>query len=131
MIVAAGCGYTSAGTWEDDDDNWERAFNQNLPKEIILVHSWYWRSPHFTLEQEFFFELEPNEKIMESFLGKGDLQIIDSNSYHKINHFNEKPKWFTPKNYQSYDIWISNDYDNFFLFKEKESKHIFWSDSQI
>ena len=82
--VTAGCGFISAGTWEDDDENWERAYNVQLPDSIDLVHSWYWRSPHFTLEQELFFEIKFNEAIKENYTGYSDIAKLDSSEYELI-----------------------------------------------
>ena len=32
-----------AGNWEDDPKNWYRAFNEEQPREVKVVHSKYWR----------------------------------------------------------------------------------------
>ena len=47
-----------AGTWEDDPKNWYRAFNEEQPAEVKVVHSKYWRSDHFTLEFTYYFEVQ-------------------------------------------------------------------------
>jgi hypothetical protein len=67
-----------SGTWEDEDDNWKRAFNVELPKEIKMKHSWYWRSPHFTFEHQYFFEIEYNDSLEKVFTNANDLVRLDS-----------------------------------------------------
>jgi len=126
------CGYFSSGTWEDEDKNWERAYNQKLPKTINLVHSWYWRSPHWSLEQAFFFEIEFNEDVKNQFLKYSDIVSIDSSGYSKLMIFNGKPAWFIPKSFQHYNIWKSNiEFDKFILFIDKKTKHIYWTEYQL
>ena len=51
-LVAGGCG--RAGTWTDDPGNWRRIFRGPKPAGVAMIHSWYWRSPHFTMEFEYF-----------------------------------------------------------------------------
>lgn len=123
--------FNSAGTWEDDNENWKRAFNYTPTDSIEVIHSWYWKSPHFTFEHEYFFELTYNETIKEQFLTGNDLFQLDSSDYSSIHHFNEKPNWFTPKEYHNYDVWSSYEYPNYFVFIDKTKRRIFLSDYSI
>ncbi len=49
-IFLTGC--HESGTWKDDKRNWQRIFRVAKPDDITVVHSWFWRSPHFTYEYE-------------------------------------------------------------------------------
>lgn len=125
------CFYScSSGTWEDDDGNWERAFGVKSPKEIKIKHSWYWRSPHFFYEYEYFFEIEYSEPIDEEFHKAGDLFKVDSTEYHNIHFFNDKPKWFVPNDLKYYEIWKSNLYPTYYLFIDKKNKSAFFTQYQ-
>ncbi len=134
LIVLFGnsCGYFYSGTWEDEDKNWERAYNQELPERVKLIHSWYWRSPHWSLEQALYFEIEYNEEIKQNFLKSGNIEKVDSKDYHRISFFKDKPQWFVPKSFKFYDIWMGTKlYDNFILFIDKQDSLIFWTDYQL
>ena len=63
VISIGGCG--SSGTWDDDPQNWNRAFQSSKPKDVKLIHSRYWRSAHWSYEFEYLFEVEKNNKFRE------------------------------------------------------------------
>ena len=121
----------SSGTWENDDKNWQRAFDTNLPKEIRLKHSYYWRSTHVFLEQEYFFEIEHTDSLEKEFLKGTDLVKVDSTNSVSIHFFGEKPKWFVPDGFQNYEIYKSSRFDNYYLFIDKQRKSIFLTDYQV
>ena len=66
LLVSLCVGCHRSGTWNDNPKNWERAFGQKPPKDLKIVHSQYWRSPHFTLEFEYFFEFAPSDTFRRS-----------------------------------------------------------------
>ena len=121
----------SAGTWEDDKNNWQRAFNVEPSKGISIKHSWYWRSPHFTMEQEYFFELEYSDSLEKEFLKAGDLVKVNSTEYQNINFFHHKPQWFVPRDFKFYDIYKSTQYEHYYLFIDRRNKNIFFTEFQV
>jgi hypothetical protein len=129
LLILTSCG--SSGTWEDENENWERAFGLTFPDTIEMKRSWYWRSPHWPLEQEYFFEIECSKNIEKKFLKGDDLELIDSTHYEEIKFFNNKPSWFAPKDYNKYEIWNSSEYDNYYLFIDRTNSSIFITDHQI
>jgi len=133
IAMVSSCGYLLSGTWENDDKNWSRAYNQTLPDSIKLVNSWYWRSPHWTLEQALYFEIDYNQGVFETFLSDPTVVNLDYKDTVNINFFNDKPEWFLPKPFGEYDIWKGNkgSFDNFILFFDKQSRHLFWTDFQL
>ena len=52
-----GCG----GTYVDEKYNFERALDLPRPKDVQVVHSIYWQSPHFTDEHCYYLELLPSD----------------------------------------------------------------------
>ena len=121
----------SSGTWEDDRENWERAFDLTLPDSIEMKHSWYWRSPHWSYECEYFFELEYSKNLEQEFLSADDLEQIDSSMYYEIEFFHDKPVWFVPKDYNDYEIWGSWQYENYYMFIDKKGGSIYFTQYQI
>jgi hypothetical protein len=54
FLGTVSCGYFQAGSWEDDPENWYRAFGVAKPDEVDLIHSLYTRYPHWTHEHSFY-----------------------------------------------------------------------------
>jgi len=133
MLVLSSCGYLSSGSWENDKQNWQRAYNTSVPDSIILIHSYYWKSTHWTLEQAMFFETEYNERIIKNFLSDSSLIKMNTADTTIITFFEKKPKWFVPKPYHHYSIWkgVKNNNDNFLLFLDQENRHLYWTDYQL
>ena len=42
-LVSASCGYARSGRWDDQPENWYRAFQTTKPADVVIVHSRYWR----------------------------------------------------------------------------------------
>jgi hypothetical protein len=76
----------SAGTWEDDPKNWYRAFHEEQPSEVKVVHSKYWRSDHFTVEFIYYFEVEATPKWRDNFLAKHNLQQVSPETAREFSH---------------------------------------------
>ena len=53
LLLLSGCG----GTWVDDPGNFKRLFGGPPPKDIQVLHTYYWKSPHWTNEYQYFFAL--------------------------------------------------------------------------
>ena len=133
--LPAGCGYGMAGTWVDDPGNWSRVFQSTKPPDVTVVHSKYWRSPHWTFEFAYYFEIAPNPKLKEQLFSKNKLRrmIGDEAAKAKANSFGEVPVWFAPKAASEYDIWVfEGEPDrNFRMLIDKTSGVVFLSDYQV
>lgn len=135
LLVCLGC--LSAGTWENDSGNWKRAFSSDPPPGITVVNSWYWRSAHWTLEHEYFFEIEVTDEMAQALISSDGLHKLDSpGNLGGSLYFHEKPEWFAPKPFGSYDIYMyvegtSGASGHFIILVDRESGHIFISDYQI
>ncbi len=110
-VLQTACGYFASGTWEDDPRNWRRAFQSTKPPDVIVLHSKYWRSPHFTYEFQYFFEIVQNGNLKSQLFTQNKLHRIEGEQAAKAkeNHFSEIPSWFTPKSVGDYEVWIYAD----------------------
>jgi hypothetical protein len=117
-MVLSGCFY--AGKWDDSPKNWKRAFNQKAPKEVAILHSRFWRSPHFTYEAEFFFEFRAPDELIKSWIKQGRLAPRTPTRETVPSYF-DKPPWFTPGRLTEYEIWAPSDdpRSKFRLFKHR------------
>jgi len=135
LLALVGCGYFVAGTWEDDPQNWSRAFRSTKPPDVTVVHSRYWRSPHWTYEFQYFFEIAANIKLKKQLLAKNKLRQVTEDEATKIkkNVFGDAPSWFAPKSVTEYDVWVFADAPNRNLkvLVDKKSGVMFLSDYQV
>lgn len=135
LLLCVGC--HRSGTWDDSPKNWERAFGQKPPAGLKIVHSRYWRSPHFTLEMEYFFEFAPSETFKSEFTAHPKLQKFEPNTPADLTMvlgiFLDRPSWFVPRSLDHYEIWRGKPEDlkwgNFRLFIDRETGAMFFADS--
>ena len=131
-----GCGYFNAGKWQDDPKNWERAFGQKPPQEIEVVHSYYWRSAHWSYEYQYFFALHGTQKARNILLENDRFKKIDQAVGKDVqdDHYTENaPSWFLPNKIDEYDIWILNDssHPDFRMYIHKITGDVFMTDVQL
>lgn len=130
-IWVAGCGYAKSGTWEDDAANWERAFESTKPDDVFVEHSKYWRSPHFTMEFQYFFHVRSNDALRRQLFTENELKELDADAAARAarDFFGEKPAWFLPKPADAYEVWVFADRPQHFrLFVDRETGDLFLTD---
>jgi hypothetical protein len=128
-VTAPACGYVLSGEWDEDPDNWGRAFHSTKPPDVTVVHSLVWRAPHFTYEGGYFFELEPNRALHRQLFEQNALRRARSDG----GGWPRKPWWFAPKEPRAYEIWRYADdpFGNFRVLIDRSTGHIFIADYQL
>lgn len=122
-----------AGTWENDPKNWHRAFKEEPPVGIKVIHSKYWRSRHFTYEYAYYFEVCPSPEWKEAFLKKHDLERVSppqSSTYHGNYHSDLTPDWFVPGASDNYEIWDKHGYHGS-VWIDKSNGHLFFFEIEV
>lgn len=122
----------SAGMWEDDSKNWSRAFHEDQPTEVEVVHSKYWKSNHFTDEFIYFFEIEATPEWRDAFLKKRNLVPVPSSlarSFRTNTHTDMTPDWFAPDPVSKYDVYDANGFGSVWI--DRVTGHIFFYDIQV
>ena len=120
----------SSGSWDDDPKNWSRAFGgQKRPPGVKIIHSRYWKSPHFTYEAEYFFEFTAPAKFLEDWIASQKLILTVPTKQNTPPYF-EKPDWFTPKPVGEYDMWMPSDspHDKFRIYRDKKTGTLYVTD---
>jgi hypothetical protein len=122
-----------SGTWEDDKKNWKRAFQQEQPKGIAVIHSWYCRTPHFTFESQYFFELRLSDAMRAAFTDPGHVLEVSPNDYTSLRELelalDQKPSWFAPKATEDYEIFQGKEPDDsYFLLLDRAGERVFITD---
>ena len=135
ITATAGCGYAMAGTWDDDPGNWGRAFQSTRPEDVLVVHSRYSRSPHWSYESQYFFEIAPNAQLKAQLFTANKLRRITGKeaTQARENVFGGAPSWFAPKSVTEYEVWIFADEPerHFKVLIDKTSGHMFINDYQV
>ena len=119
-----------SGTWKDDTKNWDRAFSQHAPTNITVIHSYYWRSAHWSFEDAYYFEVTGavrKELLSDTNLVR--LETVNTN----MEFFGERPSWFAPKPLEAYEVWgYTNDPPSKYrLLIDKTNDTAFFTDFQL
>jgi hypothetical protein len=135
-VLGASCGYLKSGTWENDPRNWVRAFDSDKPSYVEVVHSKYWRSPHFTYEFQYFFEVSDGSgQFKEELFSRNSLIKLSPSEAAEARDrcFGEPPAWFVPRQADEYDVWVYRvvPRGNFRVFVEKNTGSVFLTDHQV
>jgi len=133
FIAMQADGIQHAGTWEDDPKNWYRAFNEEQPAQVKVVHSKYWRSNHFTYEFIYYFEVEATPEWKDKFVAEHSLKQVSpatARSFRTNNSADDTPNWFAPDPVGRYDVWDKAGYFGS-VWIDKTNGHIFFYDAQL
>jgi hypothetical protein len=113
FLAAVAVGSRQAGTWDDDPQNWYRAFKVAQPGDVKIVHSRYWRSNHFTEEFIYYFEVEATAEWRDAFLKNHGLTKVPSSvarGFRTNTDSESTPEWFAPEPVALYDVWDKAGY---------------------
>jgi hypothetical protein len=99
-VILTSC---SAGEWSDDPGNFKRAWGQNPPADVRVLHSWYWRSSHFTREEILFFQVAQNPHFRDAFIAANNMIPVDASAL--TSTCRTVPSWFAPGFRNEYSAW--------------------------
>jgi hypothetical protein len=132
-VLLAGC--HESGTWKDDARNWKRIFRAPKPEDITVVHSWFWRSPHFTYEYEYYIQIQKHAEVRRRLLTMNPMkQLIQDTELHDAAvRSQRRPTWFAPKPIAQYEVWVYSNQptSGFRLLIDRETGDLFLSDTQL
>jgi len=132
--LSIGCGYVVSGRWEDDPKNWDRAFHSTKPKDVVVVHSEYWRDPHWSYEAGYAFEIRGNEALREQLFRENHLSQVPSRELENVGAVcGSCPTWFAPGPLSQYDVWRYSDEpaSNFRVLVNRDTGDMFLVDYQL
>jgi len=126
VLVLNGCG----GTWVDDSRNFDRVFGFSRPPDVHVIHSYYWKSPHWSTEYRYFIALEPSSKFTNG-LTSPELMTAAIPDATAIDACGDKrPQWFLPKPLISYEMWMSRS-GAYRVFRDKTDGTLFVCDERL
>jgi len=125
-VLAVGCG--RGGTWTDDPANFERAWGVAKPAEVDLVRSWYWRSPHWTREEAYFFHLRAADGFAEEFSEANGLvagETMTGSAISGLSWSFDRPEWFAPRADATYESWDDAQGGDRRVFRNADTGDVF------
>jgi hypothetical protein len=135
ILLALVTGCHRSGTWRDSAKNWERAFGEKQPANVVVLHSEYWRSPHIFREEGYFFEVGADEGFRKQMLARKDARQVfprtETEKEEVLRFFGRKPDWFIPQPLERYEVWEfgpADLFNNLRLFIDKRTGILFFSD---
>lgn len=126
LLIAAGCG----GTWVDDPANFKRVFGFNKPDDVTVLHSYYWKSRHWSTEYRYFIAVQPSPKFVSG-LTSGELMIPTKPEPSLLESCGSRPLWFLPKPPESYDAWLPKRQMGYRAFRDRTDGTLFVCDQQL
>jgi len=121
----------SSGTWVDDAGNFKRVFDFSQPADVKVLHSYYWKSPHWTVEYNYFIALQPSQKFTAGLTAPQlttavapDEKLLDSCD-------DKRPAWFLPKPIGNYEAWVAKAGGGYRLFRDKADGTLFLCDERL
>lgn len=133
VVLLTGC--HESGTWKDDERNWKRIFRVAKPDDITVAHSWFWRSPHFTYEYEYYLQVQKHADFQKRLLTMNPMtEVSDEEQLRRaIAWSRQRPDWFAPKPIAQYQVWVYSDApnSNFRLLIDRATGDLFVSDRQL
>ena len=131
VALAGGCG--RAGTWSDDPGNWARIFRGPKPAGVEVIHSWVWRSPHFTMEFEYFAAVASNETFWADLNRDGALELVPDSVAREAStngFLHARPDWFAPGPLADYEVrqFSAEPRQNFRVFRHRTTGVVYLHD---
>jgi len=127
VLVLSGCG----GTWVDDGRNFDRAFGFGKPPDVQVIHSYYWKSAHWSTEYRYFITLKPSSKFTTGLTSPELMRgaIPDAAAIDVCG--DKRPQWFLPKPVMSYEMWVSRSGAAYRVFRDKTDGTLFVCDERL
>jgi hypothetical protein len=102
--------------------------------DITVVRSWFWRSPHFTYEYEYYIHIKAYADLQKRLLTMNPMkEVVDDAVRQPTGWSQHKPEWFAPKPMTGYQVWVYSNAPNseFRLLIDRETHDLFLSDCQL
>jgi hypothetical protein len=130
-VLLLGC--HESGTWKDDARNWKRIFRTPKPDDMTVVHSWFWRSLHFTFE--YYIQIRKHADLQKRLLTMNPMRqlTLESELQEAAVWSDRRPTWFAAKPIAQYEVWVYSNVPNseFRLLIDRETADLFLSDTQL
>jgi len=127
LLVLSSCG----GTWIDDAGNFRRVFGFSKPQDVDVLHSYYWKSPHWSVEYRYFIALRVSPGFVAG-LTSAQLMIPGVPDGTALNSCGDKPpQWFLPKSPGNYEVWVPKTATGYRVFRDNADGVLYLCDERL
>ena len=105
-------------------------FGFNQPEDVRVPHSYYWKSPHWTVEYSYFIEIQPSSKFVTGLTAK-ELMVAAEPDPKLLDSCGIRPQWFLPKPLATYEAWVPNTQLGYRVFRDKTDGTLFVCDERL
>jgi hypothetical protein len=127
LLVLTAC----SGTWVEDPRNFKRVFDFDKPPEVKMIHSYYWKSPHWTVEYRYYIALEGPRKFGDGLTDASLMTPATADQNQLDSCGDSKPQWFLPKPFSHYDAWKPKGDAGYRIFRDKDAGTLFVCDQRL
>ncbi len=127
LMFLASCG----GKWVDDAGNFERVFGFTQPEDVKVLHSQYWKSPHWTVEYSYFIALQPSQKFTAELTAPQLMTAVASDEKLLDSCGDRRPPWFLPKPLTNYEAWLPKTAAGYRVFRDRADDTLFVCDERL
>lgn len=132
LITAFAC---SSGTWNDDSGNFKRVFGFTKPNDVQVIHSYYWKSPHWTTEYRYFVAMKAAQKFTSALTSAELMKSVPPSDVDVTGCGSERPSWFLPKSLTDYEMWVPKSAEpshfTYRVFRDKADGTLFVCDQRL
>ncbi len=128
ILPLAGCG----GTWDDDRGNFKRVFGFDRPADVQVLHSFYWKSPHWTTEYRYFIALHAPATFIRNLTDPLLMQPGTLTGDAATACGSNPPSWFLPPPMTRYRMWVSHkEEDTYRVFLDPSTNTVYACDQRL
>ena len=117
-----------SGTFEDDPKTWNKVFGEDIPKEINVIKSKFWKSTHWTYEYELFVKFECNSQFLDEYFIKR--YNLSKREVFATLYFEDSPKWFIDNDREDYNVWVGK-INSMTMYIHKKSNLVYLHSLQL
>jgi len=127
LLLNASCG----GTWTDNEDNFKRVFGFARPNEVQVLHSYYWKSAHWSTEYRYYIELKAPNKFVDGLTSSTLMTRATASATDSGVCGGERPKWFLAKSPERYEMWQPKSSAKYRVYRDKEDGELYVCDERL
>jgi hypothetical protein len=127
MLPLSGCG----GTWVDDESNFKRIFGFDKPNDVQILHSYYWKSPHWSTEYQYYIALRSSNSFTSGLTAAQLMSpaVPDKDALARCG--GNLPPWFVSKPLSHYQMWIAKSSARYRVFRDQDDNTLYVCDELL
>jgi hypothetical protein len=127
LALLGGCG----GTWVEDAGNFKRIFGFDMPTDVQVLHSYYWKSSHWSTEYRYYIAMRSSSKFTAGLTSAKLMTpaVPEESALEACG--GSPPQWFVSKPPSRYEMWVPKNSAAYRVFRDKDDSTIYVCDEQL